>query len=134
MCLIRSTGKRSALSFMLANPAPLPGSPSACGRSDPSTRCVRSRRAPSAEAVIGQRTKDALATLKARGVRLGRPVGLPDELRQRISTERTDGKTLAVIAASLNNEKVPTSQGGAKWHPSTVAAVLRSLKADALAA
>ncbi len=84
--------------------------------------------------LIGQRTRDALAALKARGVRLGRPVAVPDTIRTRIGNQRSEGQTLAAITEGLNAEKVPTSQGGAKWYPSTVAAVLRSLEADALAA
>ncbi len=80
--------------------------------------------------LIGQRTRDALAALRARGVRLGRPVALSGDVRRRIGIERTQGSTLAVIADGLNVDSVPTSQGGAKWYPSTVAAVLRSLDVD----
>ena len=32
--------------------------------------------------------------------------------------------TLAAIAASLNEEQVPTAQGGRQWWPSTVRAAL----------
>jgi len=34
--------------------------------------------------------------------------------------------SLAAIASSLNEEQVPTAQGGRQWWPSTVRAVLRT--------
>jgi len=74
--------------------------------------------------IIGQRTKEALAVRKAAGVRLGRPVTLSDDVTERIRTLREEGETLAAIAGTLNTAEVPTSQGGARWHPSTVRAVL----------
>lgn len=77
--------------------------------------------------IIGQRTKDALAVRRAQGVRLGRPVALDDDIAARILRQRNAGATLAVIANSLNAESVPTAQGGARWHASTVRAVLRRL-------
>jgi DNA invertase Pin-like site-specific DNA recombinase len=76
--------------------------------------------------LIGQRTREALAARRAQGVRLGRPVRLSSRIRQRIERERTSGKTLALIAEGLNADGVPTAQGGRKWWPSTVRAVLRS--------
>lgn len=81
--------------------------------------------------LIGRRTREALAAKKAQGVRLGRRVDLPAGVRERITAEREAGATLAAIADSLNSDAVPTAQGGAAWHPSTVRAVLASLQRDA---
>jgi DNA invertase Pin-like site-specific DNA recombinase len=80
--------------------------------------------------LISQRTKDALAIKKAQGVRLGRPRSLPDEVVQRISVERAEGRTLGAIAERLVGADVPTAQGGKTWYPSTVAAVLKSIERD----
>lgn len=84
--------------------------------------------------LIGQRTRDALAVKRAQGVRLGRPVGLPPEVRDRIAAERAGGATLPAIAEGLNRDQVPTAQGGRCWYPSTVAAVVRSVALDEEAA
>ncbi|MDQ3053784.1 MAG: recombinase family protein [Actinomycetota bacterium] len=81
--------------------------------------------------IIGVRTREGLAAKRAQGVRLGRRVGLPAEVRDRITEQREAGLTLAAIAAALNADAVPTAQGGALWHPSTVRAVLASLQRDA---
>jgi len=45
---------------------------------------------------------------------------------KRIAAERKAGRSLAAIAATLNEEQVPTAQGGRQWWPSTVRAVLRT--------
>ncbi len=84
--------------------------------------------------LIGQRTKDALAVKRSQGVRLGRPVTLPSQVRRRIVRLRARGWSLPRIAAKLSTEQVPTAQGGARWYPSTVAAVLRSTALDQQAA
>jgi DNA invertase Pin-like site-specific DNA recombinase len=80
---------------------------------------------------IANRTREALAAKKAQGARLGRPVTLPDTVRRRIAKERARGRTLMAIGERLTAEGVPTSQGGTRWYPSTVASVLRSLDLDA---
>lgn len=83
--------------------------------------------------VISERTTAALAARKAAGMRLGRPVELPEATRQRIAAMRADGDSLRTIAAALTADNVPTATGG-KWHASTVTAVLRSLDLDAATA
>lgn len=80
--------------------------------------------------IIGARTSEAMQAMKARGVRLGRPVELADDVRQRIADERATGDSLRVIADRLNARDVPTARGG-RWHASTVRHVLESLALDA---
>jgi DNA invertase Pin-like site-specific DNA recombinase len=73
---------------------------------------------------IRQRTKAALAAKKAAGVRLGRPPTLPAAVVARIVTNRTSGVSFGKIAAALNADGVPTAQGGKRWYPATVKAVV----------
>lgn len=76
--------------------------------------------------LISQRTRDALAVKRAQGVRLGRPRQLPEPVVTMIIEDRGVGMTLQQIADHLNESGVPTSQGGKRWYPSTVSAVLKS--------
>jgi hypothetical protein len=74
--------------------------------------------------IIGQRATDALAEKRAEGITLGRPTVLPQAVRERILAARSAGDGLSAIARALNADEVPTAHGGAKWHPSTVRAVV----------
>jgi DNA invertase Pin-like site-specific DNA recombinase len=80
--------------------------------------------------LAGQRTREGLAAARAKGVRLGRPSSLPADVVSRIVSERGQGLTMSRIAEQLTAEGVPTAHGGAKWHPSTVRAVLLSQAAQ----
>ena len=70
--------------------------------------------------MIGQRTKDALAIKRSKGVVLGRPQTVPEVIAQRIRRERKRGSTYPAIADGLNADSVPTGQGGKRWYPATV--------------
>lgn len=74
--------------------------------------------------LIRQRTREALAVKAAQGVRLGRPQTLPSVVVERIDSMRSNGSTLQAIADALNEDQVPTAQGGEQWWPATVRKVL----------
>jgi DNA invertase Pin-like site-specific DNA recombinase len=74
--------------------------------------------------LISQRTKEALAAKKASGVRLGRPPTVPQSVVRRIQRLRARGLSLRAIADDLNDGRVPTAQGGARWYAATVRGVL----------
>ena len=73
--------------------------------------------------VIGERTKDALAAAKAKGVHVGRRSTVPPDVRDRVRRLRRDGYTFRQIADALNDDQVPTGQGGTCWRPSAVRSV-----------
>ncbi len=80
--------------------------------------------------LISQRTAAALAVKKANGVRLGRPRTIAPVVAIRVVEERQAGATLQSIADGLTATGVATAQGGARWYPSTVASLLRSVALD----
>jgi len=81
--------------------------------------------------LIAERTRDALAALRRRGVRTGRPPSLSEPVRRRIAEELQSGSTLQAVADGLNRDEIATARGGATWRPSSVAAVRDSLALDA---
>ena len=75
------------------------------------------------ERVAVERRRKALSRLES--ATRGRKPAVPPEIARRIHHERSVGKSLREIAASLNAEQIPTAHGGETWWPSTVRAVLQ---------
>lgn len=69
--------------------------------------------------LIGDRTKAALESVKARGVHVGRKSGVDDDTLRLIRVLRDSGKSWQSIADALGREAVPSGQGG-HWHAATV--------------
>jgi DNA invertase Pin-like site-specific DNA recombinase len=75
--------------------------------------------------LISERTRAALASLRARGQPIGRPAVVDDQaLTTRILELRAEGKTLWGICEALEQEGYRTLRGGTKWRPSSLQAVL----------
>lgn len=77
--------------------------------------------------LIGARTREGMAQRRAEGVHVGPPRTLAPDVLERIAARRAAGASLRAIADELTDDHVPTAHGGARWHASTVRAVLRSL-------
>jgi DNA invertase Pin-like site-specific DNA recombinase len=73
--------------------------------------------------LIAERTKAALAVKRAQGTKLGRPVSMAPKVRRRIKRLHSQGLGWTAIARRLNDDGVPTAQGGRCWYPSTVRAM-----------
>ena len=88
--------------------------------------------------VIGERTREALAQVKARGTHLGQPpVGYRVSSGRLVATERhrlvrrahelrAGGMTLREIADALEQEGEVTGSGLSTWHPKQVSRLLSS--------
>ena len=61
--------------------------------------------------------------------KLGRPSTLSSDIVERIVVARKNGATWAAIADELNEEGVPTAQGGRRWYPATVRHVANAAEA-----
>jgi hypothetical protein len=64
-------------------------------------------------------------------VRLGRPSTLSNDIVDRIVAARESGGTWSAIARQLNDDDVPTAQGGRCWYPATVRYVALSAETAA---
>jgi DNA invertase Pin-like site-specific DNA recombinase len=73
--------------------------------------------------IIAARQKDVHEDRRKRGVVWGVDMGpmnkTPEEVRQRVTSERALGISYQKIADGLNRDQVPT-QNGRKWYPTTV--------------
>lgn len=78
---------------------------------------------------ISDRTTEALAHKKLQGVRLGRPRSLPVGVVEYILEAHAAGLSWSAIARIMNEHHVPTAQGGRRWYPSTVRAVVLGQRA-----
>lgn len=69
--------------------------------------------------IIGERTRSALAVVRARGTQVGRKANVSDDTLRLIRSLRAAGLSWQKVAEALTTEGVPTSQGG-RWHAATV--------------
>lgn len=77
--------------------------------------------------LIGERTQDAMRAARTLPgfAGYGRPILTPDAVAGRIAALRASGESFRAIAATLNDENIPTAHGGSQWWPSTVRDILQ---------
>ena len=73
--------------------------------------------------IIAARQKDVHEDRRKRGIVWGVDMGpknkTPEDVRQRILSERASGASYRTIAEGLNRDSIPT-QNGRRWYPTTV--------------
>jgi len=73
--------------------------------------------------IIAERQRDVHKDRRARGIVWGVDMGpknkTPEEIKQRILSERASGASFKTIADGLNRDEIPT-QNQRKWYPTTV--------------
>lgn len=75
--------------------------------------------------LISDRTKDALAAARLRGVQLGRPTLVSEDAAQEIMRLFTRRRMSArAIARHLTEQRIPSPTGGERWNGATVARVI----------
>jgi len=79
--------------------------------------------------LIGEREQRPELSVRRPPVKLGRPSTLPLDIVERIVEARKSGSTWAAIADELNDDAVPTAQGGKQWYPATVRHVANAAEA-----
>lgn len=83
--------------------------------------------------IIAERQRDVHKDRRERGVVWGVDMGpknkTPEEIKQRVLSERASGASLRMIADGLNRDEIPT-QNLRKWHGSTVRNLLDGLSSD----
>jgi DNA invertase Pin-like site-specific DNA recombinase len=81
--------------------------------------------------IISERQKDVHKDRRSRGIKWGVDMGpknkTPEEIKQRILSERASGASYRTIANGLNKDQVPT-QNGKQWYATTVKNLLDSLQ------
>lgn len=79
--------------------------------------------------IIAERQRDVHKDRRARGIKWGVDMGpknkTPEEIKARISSERSSGLSYRQIADRLNQDQIPT-QNHRKWYPTTVKNLLDS--------
>ena len=88
------------------------------------TANIRASAAQFERRLIGQRTREALAQLRAQGIRLGRPPEIDPATEELIVSRRRDGLSLRAIVEELNATGLTTATGGCVWCVSTIQRVL----------
>lgn len=80
--------------------------------------------------IISERTRDAMAALKASGKRIGAPdmSAKAPELVERIAQLRDRGLSIRAIADKLNADGVPGLRGGKWWTKNVRSALAQSLR------
>lgn len=80
--------------------------------------------------IIAARQKDVHKDRRERGIKWGVDMGpknkTPEEIKERIVSERNSGRSYSKIAEGLNADEVPT-QNGRKWYPTTVKNIFDAL-------
>jgi DNA invertase Pin-like site-specific DNA recombinase len=79
--------------------------------------------------LLGEREVKPEFTIRRPPPRLGRPSTLSPDIVERIVEQRKNGATWAAIADQLNEDAVPTAQGGKQWYPATVRHVANAAEA-----